>query len=110
MATLYRTMRDDGEGRPMVIPSTSTLSPARGLGVRPVFDIAVDDNDFVEPDGDGMSVVQDSPTHLDEPRRPISLGGDSKDPLWRVEQEDLGEGLVYRLDEPPPYHGAATIL
>jgi len=81
-------MEDDG--RPMVIPSTSVLSPARGLGVRPVFDIAVDGAGFVEPGGDGMSVAQDSPEHLPDPRRPASLGGESNDPLWQIEEEHLG--------------------
>jgi hypothetical protein len=96
-------MEDDG--LPMVIPSTSVLSPARGLGVRPVFDISVDEADFVEPGGDGMSVAQDSPEYLPDPRRPVSLGGESSDPLWQIEEEHLGEALTYRLDEPPSHHG-----
>ena len=52
-----------------------------------------------------MSVVEDSPEYLTDARRPQSLGGESKDPLWRVEVEDLGDALVYRSSEPPPMHG-----
>lgn len=105
MATLYRTMRRDADGHPMVIPSTSVLSPARGLGVRPVLDISMDDAGHVEPDTNGMSVAQDAPEFLPEHRRPVSLGGESDDPQWRIEEEELGAALVYRLDEPPPRHG-----
>jgi hypothetical protein len=91
MATLYRTMRMEDDDRPMVIPSTSVLSPARGLGVRPVFDISVDEDGFVEPDGGGMSLAQDSPEYLPDPRRPVSLGGESTDPLWQIEEETLAK-------------------
>lgn len=88
----------------MVVSSASLRSAARGLGVRPSVDISVDDDGFVEP-GEGMSVAQDSPDYLPEHRRPTSLGGDSDDPLWEIEEDDLGDALNYRLDEPPEGHG-----
>jgi hypothetical protein len=98
-------MRRDEDGRPLVIPSTSVSSPARGLGVRPVVDISFDETGFVEPGTNGMSVAQDSPDFLPDHRRPWELGGESDDPLWQIEEEDLGDALTYRLDEPPPHHG-----
>jgi hypothetical protein len=52
-----------------------------------------------------MSVAQDSPAHLPPHRRPATLGGESDDPLWQIQEEDLGDALNYRLDEPPPGHG-----
>jgi hypothetical protein len=105
MATLYRAMRKDLDGRPVVASSTSFLSPARGLGVRPIVDIPVDDDGYVEPGLDGMSVAQGSADYLPDHRRPTALGGESDDPLWRIEEEEIGEALNYRLDEPPPGHG-----
>jgi hypothetical protein len=98
-------MRMDGDGKPLVTPSTSILSPARGPGVRVVVDIPVDGDGFVEPGTNGMSVAQDAPDFLPDHRRPRWLGGESDDPLWGIEEEDLGEALAYRLDEPPPHHG-----
>jgi hypothetical protein len=98
-------MRKEYDGRPMVLSSTSLLSPARGLGVRPEIDIPVDEDGYVGPDEDGMSVAQDSAEHLEAHRRPRWLGGESDDPLWRIEEEDIGDALNYRLDEPPPGHG-----
>jgi hypothetical protein len=105
MATLFRTMRKDQDGQPMVIPSTSLFSPARGLGVRPIVDIPIDEAGFVDADTDGMSVAQDSPEHLPEHRRPVWLDGESSDPLWQIEEDEIGDALSYRLDEPPPHHG-----
>jgi hypothetical protein len=105
MATLYRTMRKDEDGSPLVAPSTSLLSPARGLGVRVIVDIPLDEEGFVDRDTDGMSVAHDSPEHLPDHRRPVSLGGESIDPLWKIEEEEIGDTLNYRLDEPPPGHG-----
>jgi hypothetical protein len=104
MATLFRAMRADPDGRPWVAPSTSLISPARGLGVRLVVDIEMDDEGFVGP-GDGMSVAQDSPEHLPNHRRPRWLGGEGDDPLWQIEEDEIGETLNYRLDEPPTGHG-----
>jgi hypothetical protein len=105
MATLYRAMRMDPDGRPLVASSTSLLSPARGLGVRPLVDISVDDDGYVEAGLDGMSVAQDSPDYLPDHRRPTALGGESDDPLWQIDEDEIGEALNYRLDEPPPGHG-----
>jgi hypothetical protein len=105
MATLFRTMRADHDGKPLVAPSTSILSPARGLGVRAVVDIPLDEEGCVEADTDGMSVAQDSPDLLPDHRRPVWLGGESDDPLWEIQEEEIGEALNYRLDEPPPGHG-----
>src|SRR5689334_20370385 len=89
VATLYRTMRKEYDGRPVVASSASLLSPARALGVRPEIDIPVDDDGYVGPGEDGMSVSQDSPEHLPSHRRPRWLGGESDDPLWQVEEDDI---------------------
>jgi hypothetical protein len=99
MATLYRAIRIDYDGRPLLAPT------ARGLGVRPDIDIPVDDAGMVEPGTGGMSVAEGSLEHLPAHRRPPAHGGTGLDPVWRIEEDDLGEGLTYRLEEPPPAHG-----
>jgi hypothetical protein len=58
MAVLFRSMRDDGEGRPLCGPT------ARTLGVRPAGDIVIRDDGTVEPCRGGMSVAIDRTEHL----------------------------------------------
>jgi hypothetical protein len=105
---LYRAMIDDGEGRPLVVPT------ARGLGVRFVSDdpelsdILADDEGLVGPGDGGMSVCPETPEYLVLHRRPPSYGGTGKDPVWEIADEELGEGLMYRQDtdaDAPRPHG-----
>jgi hypothetical protein len=47
-----------------------------------------------------MSVAPDDPMHLPKHRRPASLGGIGRDPVWYIETEDLGSDLEFRQDRP----------
>jgi hypothetical protein len=100
MPLLYRAMEENGEGRPRVGPT------ARRLGVRPGWDIPVDDYGEVEPYSGGMSVTPDSPDRLPAFRRPPNHGGTGLDPVWEIDSDRLGDGLVYRPDpRRPDFHG-----
>ena len=97
MATLYRAMkRDPLDGFPLLNPS------ARGLGIRPGIDIPVDDYGLVEPGAGGMSVAPGSPTNLPLHRRPAEYGGEGDDPVWSIEEDELGRLLSYVPDDRNP--------
>jgi hypothetical protein len=96
MPLRYRAMEEDGEGRPTVGDT------ARRLGVRAGIDIPVDDEDEVEPFSGGMSVTPDSPDGLPSHRLPPNHGGTGKDPLWVIDSDELGDGLIYRPDDASP--------
>jgi hypothetical protein len=100
MATLYRGMKDDGEGQPLCGPT------GRTLGVRPEGDIVIREDGTVQPETGGMSVAIDDPRNLPEHRRPPEYGGWGPDPAWQIDEDDLPEGLVMRRDpEDPSRHG-----
>jgi hypothetical protein len=40
-----------------------------------------------------MSVAPKDPANLPKNRRPASLGGTGKDPVWEIDDTDLGEDL-----------------
>lgn len=99
---LYRAMRPD--------PANAALPlcgpDARSLGARPGVDIAVDMNGVVHPSTGGMSVSPDDLRNLPPHRRPRSLGGEGKDPVFVVGTGDLGGPLTYRPDpRRPGAHG-----
>lgn len=50
----------------------------------------------------GMSVTPDSPEGLPFFRLPPGFGGTGKDPVWELDTEELGEGLIYRPDDASP--------
>lgn len=96
---LYRSMKEDpGDGRPLVVGT------ARGLGVR-VGEIPWDEEGNVELESGGMSVALGRPEHLVEHRRPRSLGGTGPDPVWGIDENELGEQLVCRPDPDLAGHG-----
>ncbi len=98
--TLYRAMREAPEGRPASGPT------GRTLGVRPHIDIPVDSSDRVHPGTGGMSVAPDAPTNLPRHRRPPEHGGTGKDPVWGMQEGDLGPHLRYVSDDVlTPTHG-----
>jgi hypothetical protein len=66
---------------------------ARGLGVRPDYDIAVDAEGNVAPNGEGMTV---RPSAGDIPRQ-FRKGRFS---VWSLDTEMLPEGLEYEQDSP----------
>lgn len=99
MALLFRSMRKDMDGRPLVAPT------ARGLGLRAA-EIIVSNDGFVAPGAGGMSVSPATPLHLPPYRRPPKYGGDGKDPVWKLDTADLPNSVTYRPDEgPEPTHG-----
>jgi hypothetical protein len=88
---VYRAMREDQAGGPLIGPT------ARTLGVRPGVDIPVVSG-RVRPNTGGMSVAPDRPENLHPLRRPAAYGGSGKDPLWALCLDDLGLNLVFRQD------------
>lgn len=88
---LFRAMRKDPSGGPMVGPS------ARTLGARPNTDIPVVGG-YVVPDSGGLSVTLDRPEILHPFRRPPSFGGTGKDPVWCIGEDQIGGILVFRVD------------
>jgi hypothetical protein len=90
---VYRAMREDVAGGPIVGPT------ARTLGVRPDVDIPVIAG-FVHPNTGGMSVAPDRPENLHPLRRPRVYGGSGKDPVWWIATDQLGGDLQYRQNSP----------
>ena len=95
----FRGMKEDTDGLPVVGPT------ARTLGVRPGSDptpdvLAVHPSDMLPPGKGGLSVAPDDPMHLQRHRRPASLGGIGRDPVWYIEESDLGTELCFRQDRP----------
>lgn len=96
---LFRSMREGSNGLPTVGPS------GRMLGIRPGGHptpdvLAVQAGDLVYPDHGGMSVAPHDPLHLLRHRRPRSLGGTGRDPVWYIESDALGPDLQFRQDSP----------
>jgi hypothetical protein len=88
---LYRAMREDPAGRPLVGPT------ARTLGVRPTVDVPVVAGK-VSPNTGGISVAVDRPENLHPLRRPPAYGGSGKDPVWCIGIDLLGHDLQFRQD------------
>lgn len=92
MGSLFRGMKDDGEGEPACGPT------ARTLGVRLLGDITIQDDGTVEPGTGGMSVAFNTPKNIRKHRRSREYGGFGPDPVWRIEEDDLPSGLTCRAD------------
>jgi hypothetical protein len=90
--TLYRGMKNDGEGQPECGPS------ARKLGVRLEGDIVIQDDGTVKPGTGGMSVALGKPENLPAHRRDAAFGGFGPDPVWQIEEADLPDTLFCRVD------------
>jgi hypothetical protein len=100
MPELFRSMRSSAEGLPLKQQSS------RALGARPHIDIPIDRIGCVDPGMGGMSVSPDDLMHLPDHRRPPEHGGTGRDPVWVIDEVDLGAGLVYRPDpDMPDLHG-----
>jgi hypothetical protein len=90
---LFRSMMESKDGLPEPGPN------ARKLGVR-LGDAATADVQAVKPDdhvvpSEGMSVAPNDPMNLQRHRRPTSLGGFGRDPVWYIEDSDLSPDLQY---------------
>jgi hypothetical protein len=92
---LYRAMTESG-GMPAIGPT------ARTLGVRPGMDLPEVDDGDVLPAGrtKGMSVAPNDPMFLVGHRRPVTLGGVGRDPVWVIDSDDLGPELALQQDKP----------
>lgn len=104
-SAIFKDLARDG-GAPRVGPG--------GLCVRAGHDVdAVDEDDLVNPGDGGMSVTPDDPALLPQSRRPRSLGGTGRKPIWRLSpdllpkhslacrQDDVGHALI-EVSEPTP--------
>ncbi|MFD8767434.1 hypothetical protein [Microbacterium oxydans] len=69
--------------------------------------LAREDDEEVAPDGGGMSAAADDPMLLLPHRRPESLGGTSKHPMWSIERDEL---LPHRLRSRSDTAAHETIL
>lgn len=92
---IYRAMKEADDGSP------ETGRSARTLGVRVEgrhADLPLDPQGFVEPNTGGMSVVPDDPLNLPKHRRPRSLGGEGRDPVFAIDVVILPNALSVRMD------------
>lgn len=97
---VLRTMRADEDGLPLIGKT------ARFLAVRPDRDIPLDEDGFVEPGTEGMSVSPPPMTNLPPVRLPREYGGEGKDPAFEIETDELPEDLAHRPDpKAPERHG-----
>lgn len=103
---LYRAMTPAVDGLPQVGPSARKLG-VRNLGHAPNQDVdALDPSDIVTPGVGGMSVAPNDPINLDHRRRPPEIGGGKgKDPVWVIDEADLGTDLRYLQDDGNENHG-----
>ncbi len=104
---LYRAMKVAADGLPEVGPT------ARTLGVRPADEAPHNDvqatapTDVVIPGAGGMSVAPNDPANLPANRRPAALGGSGKDPVWEIDDAELGVELSHRQDS--QMHGLVEV-
>jgi hypothetical protein len=88
MASLFRSMKEDDGGVP------EAAANARALGVRPGIDVpAVGDEETIQPGQGGVSVSPDDPLNLPAFRRPPQFQGTGKDPVWVIDEAQLGPDL-----------------
>lgn len=95
---LYRAMKVAADGLPEVGPTARTLGVRRGDRAPDNDVIATAPTDTVLPDGTGMSAAPDDPANLPRNRRPPALGGTGKDPVWEIDESDLGDALQFTRD------------
>src|SRR5579872_2770888 len=95
---MFRAMKQDSEGYPAIGRSGRTLG-VRVDGLQRDLPIAEDGS--VSPKTGGMSVALDKPENLPKPRLPRVLGGEGRDPVFRMFARVLPEALVVRPDRYP---------
>ncbi|SPF46302.1 conserved hypothetical protein [Candidatus Sulfopaludibacter sp. SbA4] len=91
-------MKEDRDGHPL------TGSSSRTLGVRidgPSRDILVALDGTVSPGTGGMSVALDAAQNLPKHRLPKSLGGEGRDPVFKMPSAALPASLLVRTDRHP---------
>ena len=92
---MFRAMQLEIDGLPKLGRS------ARELGIRIDVDLPVDADGWVEPGTGGMSVAVDDALNLPKHRRPRSLGGDGRDPVFSLQTRVLPDDLALRVDRRP---------
>jgi hypothetical protein len=95
---VFRAMRSDSDGQPRLGRA------ARDLGVRiegRFADLPVAADGSVRPGTGGMSVAVDDARHLPKPRRPRSLGGEGRDPVFSLQSGAFPESLSLHVDRRP---------
>jgi len=96
--SMFRAMKADRDGYPTAGPSSRTL------GVRidgPSRDILVALDRTVSPGTGGMSVALDAAQNLPKHRLPKSLGGEGRDPVFKMSSAALPASLLVRPDRYP---------
>jgi hypothetical protein len=91
---IFRAMKEDGDGYP------ATGSSSRTLGVRidgPSRDILVAPDGTVSPWAGGMSVALDAAQSLPKHRLPKSLGGEGRDPVFKMSSAALPPAFWFAL-------------
>ena len=102
---MYRAMKE----APDHLPEVGRSSRMLGVRVSPLGDVPEDPPQFdVYPDVDGhvaprwgMSVAMDNPRGLPRHRKPRSLGGEGRDPVFSLLVSLLGKGLNVHEDRAP---------
>lgn len=97
---VYRAMKKDDQDKPVLGPNP------RMLGVRDPTDITPNAQGDVTSDESGLSVSPPPPTNLPKHRRPQSLGGTGKDPVFKIDLSSIRKlDLVFIPDSQNPSHG-----
>jgi len=92
---IFRAMKKDSDGYPV------TGFSSRALGVRIGRDILVALDGSVSPGTGGMSVALDAARNLPKHRLPKSLGGEGRDPVFKMSSAALPASLLVRPDRYP---------
>lgn len=95
---IFRATKAEADGLPKVRRSS------RELGVRvdaPIRDLAVGQDETIEPRTGGMSVALDVARNLPKPRLPKSLGGKGRDPVFTMLAAEVPLTLLLREDRYP---------
>ncbi len=99
ITNVYRAMKPDESGLPMLGTSASTLGARQR-------DIPFGEDGLVRPCTGGMSVTPDRPDRIHLPLRPQALGGGGKHPAYGINVERLRPSLQFRRDPANPVnHG-----
>ena len=95
---MFRAMKQDSDRYPVVGRSGRTLGVRVDGACR---DLPVAEDGTVAPETGGMSVALEKPGNLPKHRLPRSLGGEGRDPVFRMFAVFLPEALLLRPDRYP---------
>jgi hypothetical protein len=102
---MFRAMKKADDCLPVLGRTARTLgvrvSAAGAVPKAPLeFDVYPDTADHVAP-GFGLSVAMDDPRGLPRHRKPQSLGGEGRDPVFSLLVSAVGKALNVNVDHPP---------